>query len=72
MKKKQFVFVCAFSCFIVINGCDLTAPPTCVSGTEICEYDRVMNTALYSVCNDNGEWDISACGQCEDNQLLNV
>ena len=52
---------------VSLYGCDLSAPPSCMEGSERCEYNNVVNSALYSVCTKEGNWELKGwCAKCNE------
>ena len=52
-------------------GCELSAPPVCLPESEKCEYNSIVHSALYSKCNENGEWQVkTSCSECNGNRCV--
>ena len=68
---KKYILSVFVVAVIGIAGCDIATPPTCITGTEMCELSRLdTGTGIYQVCGEEGEWgDEFVCGAgCVDNR----
>ena len=54
---------------LAFAGCSLKNAPECFTGNEMCEPNETMGQALYSVCEDDGNWRVTrGCIECVGNQ----
>ena len=69
--RTRFILLGSLLSCIVMAGCELNQPPECLTGMTQCEVKRLMGSAIYSVCDEDGNWQpLKSCYDCKGNECI--